>query len=110
MCRKSVGNLFATWAFVRREHFRFTGEEPTWYTLTTARRGFCSQCGSPICWEHLVSDSFSVTAGSLDEPEKFEPQVHYNLEEKIPWVDIHANLRDATAEGPSRLYDTYDKD
>ena len=110
MCRKSVGNLFATWAFVDRNKFRFTKEEPAWYTLTTAKRGFCPQCGSPICWQHLVSDYFSVTAGSLDEPERFEPQAHYNLAEKISWVDIHSNLRDATEEGPSRIFNTYDQD
>lgn len=111
MCRKSVGNLFATWAFVRREHFRFLNKEPNWYASSkSARRGFCSQCGTPICWQHNESDYFSVTVGSLDTPERFEPQAHYNIEERIPWVDIHAHLRDATAEGPSRLFGTYSED
>ena len=111
MCKKSVGNLFGTAAFFKLDHFRFLGDEPTWYASSeSARRGFCSRCGSPVAWQHHETDNVSIWVGSLDKPEQFEPQVHWNFEKKIPWVDIHANLRDATEEGPSRRYGTYVKE
>lgn len=30
MCKKSVGNVFGTAAFIMLEQFRYTGEEPAW--------------------------------------------------------------------------------
>jgi len=111
MCKKSLGNIFMTAAFFKHEHFRFVSEEPNWYASSTvAKRGFCARCGSPVAWQHSEADQISISVGTLDSPEKFEPQVHWNLEKKITWVDIHANLRDATDEGPSRRYGTYTKD
>ncbi len=111
MCKKGVGNLFTTAAFIKHEHFRYLGEEPAWYASSaSAKRMFCSRCGSPVAWQHSEADFVVVWVGSFDSPEKFEPQVHWNLEKKIPWVDIQAHLRDATEEGPSRRYGTYAED
>ena len=111
MCKKNTGSLFGIAAFFNPEHFRYLGDEPAWYaSSTSAKRGFCARCGSPIAWQHNESGIFLVWVGSLDSPEKFEPQVHYNLEKRLPWVDIQANLRDATEEGPSRRFGTYAED
>lgn len=111
MCKKNVGNLFGTAAFFKHENFRYLGEEPAWYASSaSAKRGFCSRCGSPIAWQHNEADHVAVWVGSLDSPEQFEPEAHFNLENRIPWVDIQAYLPDATAEGPSRQYGTYDEE
>ena len=109
MCQKALGNVFGATTVFMLEHFQFLGEEPTWYASSaSARRGFCSHCGSPIAWQHNEADSIAIWLGTLDSPEKFEPQAHYNTENKILWVDIHAHLPDATDEGISHQLGTYE--
>jgi hypothetical protein len=111
MCRKTSGNLFGVAAFVKPEDLKYQGEEPTWYASSAfAKRGFCVRCGSPIAWQQTGKNVLSLWAGSLDDPAAFMPEAHYNVEDKIPWVDIQTNLRDATAEGPSRLDGFYSQD
>lgn len=111
MCQKGLGNLFGTTTMFKLEHFRFVSEEPHWYESSdSARRGFCSNCGSPIAWQHKEADNIAIWLGTLDSPENYEPQGHYNTESKIPWVDIQAHLRDATDEGTSHQQGTYAKE
>ena len=97
MCQKAVGNIFGTAAFFRHERFRFVTREPRWYSSSEAvKRGFCETCGSPIAYQHRDVGHISIWMGTLDEPERFEPQVHWYSDTKISWVDIHADLHDAT--------------
>src|SRR5947209_3171441 len=40
-----------------------------WYKSSpSARRGFCSRCGSQLFWENVNEQRISVSAGSLDQP------------------------------------------
>ena len=97
MCQKGVGNVFGAAAFFRHEDFRFLTHEPRWYVSSgSVKRGFCEQCGSPIAYQHRDTQHISIWMGTLDEPVRFEPQVHWFSDSKIPWVDIHADLPDAT--------------
>ena len=98
MCQKGVGNIFGTSAFFRHEGFRFVSQPPQWYESSAkVRRGFCSTCGSPIAYQHHDTKHIAIWVGTLDEPGRFEPQVHWFSEARIPWVDIHPELEDATA-------------
>jgi hypothetical protein len=53
---------------VPKEHLRIEGLSGiTWYQSSeTARRGFCSTCGSQLFWTEIGSENVSVMAGSLD--------------------------------------------
>jgi len=99
MCRKGLGNVFGTAAFFKHDHFRFVSEEPSWYASSgSVKRGFCARCGSPIAYQHRDCEHIAIWVGSLDRPDAFEPQVHWYSDSKIPWVDIHPGLPDATTD------------
>ncbi len=111
MCQKGVGNLFGTAAFFRHENFRYVKGTPVWYTSQGAKRGFCSQCGSPIAFQRLdAADHCSIWLGTFDQPETYKPQAHWHTESKIPWVNIGTDLPDATPKDDSGRYDAIVKD
>ncbi len=93
MCRKAMGNLFSTWVITKKADLRYVTGEPDWYqSSASVRRGFCGTCGSPIVFDPMAKDFVPIWIGSLDDPTAFEPRAHWHTEDKIPWVDIHANL------------------
>ena len=102
MCQKSLGNLFGASVFFKHADFRFVSKEPAWYESSDlVKRGFCADCGSPITYQRSDADFLVIWIGTLDEPAAFEPRAHWWTDSKIPWVDIHANLPDETADLPS---------
>ena len=108
MCQKGVGNLFGTAAFFKHAHFRYVKGAPTWYTSQGAKRGFCSQCGSPIAFQRLgyEDDYCAIWLGTLDQPAAYKPTAEWHTESKIPWVDLGSDLHDATPRDDSTRYDT----
>jgi len=61
--------------------------------------GFCGQCGSSLIWEANLSvfggsdvTITEFTISSLDTPEKFVPDQHWNDGERIPWFDVADDL------------------
>ncbi|MEM9634891.1 MAG: GFA family protein [Pseudomonadota bacterium] len=66
-CRKSSGHYVAA-TQAPREMLKIEGlSNITWFQSSeTARRGFCSTCGSQLFWTELGSDNVSVMAGTLD--------------------------------------------
>jgi hypothetical protein len=106
MCQKGVGNLFASAAFFKHAHFRYVKGTPTWFTLRGAKRGFCSHCGSPLAFQRLAADYCAIWLGTLDRPDAFKPTAQWHTESKISWVDMGAELHDATPRGDSGRYDT----
>jgi len=112
MCQKGVGNLFGTFAFFKHAYFRYVKGAPTWFTSQGAKRGFCSQCGSPIAFQHLdyEDDHCAIWLGTLDQPEAYKPTAEWHTESKIPWVDLGSDLHDATPKDDSTRYDTVVED
>src|SRR5919204_6476039 len=48
MCRRAVGNAFATLVWVPLDRLRWLGAQPAvWRSSAIAERGFCGRCGSP---------------------------------------------------------------
>ncbi len=95
-CQKGVGNLFSTTVFFKHAHFRFTLGNPVWYETAVAARGFCGRCGTPIAFQHNDSKHIAIMLGTLDKSDRFEPQVHWYSDSKLPWADIQSTLPDAT--------------
>jgi hypothetical protein len=56
----------------------FKSSDPT-------ERGFCNRCGTPLTIHDTHSSRIAVSIGSLDEPEKFEPQKQYGIESRMSW-------------------------
>jgi hypothetical protein len=68
-CRKQTGHYLAATS-ARLADFRLLRSEPLrWFRASeTARRGFCSKCGSTLFWQADGRDEISIAAGSLDGP------------------------------------------
>jgi len=85
MCQKASGNYFMPFGGVMYENFSFTrGEPASFQSSATVRRGFCSQCGTPLFYDG-GHGHISITLGSLDDPQSVKPGVQINLSSKIAW-------------------------
>jgi hypothetical protein len=99
--------------------FNFTNGAPTFYQSSSfAKRGFCSRCGTPLLMlilegtpegesESILTkglypglrraETVSLSIGSLDHPEKFQPVEHGCADRLLPWLKIDDGLpRDET--------------
>ena len=86
MCQKAAGNYFMPLAHVPRKDVEITRGEPSWfYSSEPVRRGFCSQCGTPLLFDDTDDDNIHVVLGSLDDPSAVEPTRQYGLEGRADW-------------------------
>ncbi|MFN7103982.1 MAG: GFA family protein [Pseudorhizobium sp.] len=88
-CRRQAGLYYAA-TDVSLEQFRLL-EEATlaWYSASaTARRGFCSRCGSALFWQAEGSDKISVLAGAFDQPSELKMGYHIYCDDKPDFYDL----------------------
>jgi hypothetical protein len=87
MCQLAFGNTRAAFFNLRKSEVRWTAGEPHWYASSRiARRGFCSNCGTPLAFEYGDSEFMDLSVGSLDHPELLHPTLHFAIECRIaPW-------------------------
>lgn len=77
-CRRETGSGHSSHFAVPEESLTLTGtlqlyESPT-DSGSVSTRGFCPVCGSPILYRSKGMPGFVlITAGSLDDPARFEP-------------------------------------
>ena len=70
------------------EKFELTrGELAIFKSSDLVERGFCRNCGTPLSFRFVDSDRIAVSIGSLDEPEKIEPQHQFGNEARLSWFD-----------------------
>lgn len=100
MCQRAVGGPFAALGAVPRTAFSWTRGEPNFYASSNvARRGFCTACGTPLCFEYLDSTHINITLCSLDEPAAVTPERHFGIESQQPWLHLADDWpREATLE------------
>ena len=58
----------------------------------TARRGFCSNCGSALFWKRDGDGYTSILAGSLDEPTGLKISCHIYVADKGDFYEIADGL------------------
>ena len=81
MCQKAFGSFFAPLTGVPLEKFELTrGELAIFKSSDQMERGFCRNCGTPLTFHFVDSPRIAVSIGSLDEPEKIEPQHQCGIE------------------------------
>jgi hypothetical protein len=58
------------------------------------KRGFCGQCGTPLTWEGDGWDCpiIEFHISTLDNPNTFDPTLHWFHLERIAWFDMADNL------------------
>jgi hypothetical protein len=94
MCQKAVGGPFAVICPVGKSAFRVTRGEIAWFASSdVARRGFCRDCGTPLCFDYPHDPGIGILAGTLDRPDLVTPEVQYGRDETgVPWFAGLAGL------------------
>lgn len=99
-CQKVTGGGFVPAMLVPASAFRLTqGTLRYHFTPSLAgghhKRGFCLDCGSRITGgenDKHPGEFIGITAGSLDDPSWFRPQMDFFVEDVQPWDLMDAAL------------------
>jgi len=89
MCQKACGGVAEAFKNVKRDALRWLSE-PNWYDSSdSARRPFCSTCGSPLGFEYKEKrDDLDLTVGSFDDPSALRPVKHIWTQGLLPaWLN-----------------------
>jgi hypothetical protein len=93
MCQKAVGGPFAVICPILKSHFRVTRGAFSWFESSAmARRGFCSNCGTPMIFEYPDYPDIGVLAGAFDRAGDVPPVVQYGIESRVPWYEKLSSL------------------
>jgi hypothetical protein len=74
------------------------GEPGSFRSSEAVERGFCRDCGTPLTYNALETDRICISIGSLDHPERVNPEIQYGIEAKQPAFDILHTLPSITTE------------
>jgi hypothetical protein len=103
MCQKAVGGPFAVICPVLKTHFRVTRGEISWFRSSDlARRGFCSNCGTPMIFYYPEYPDIGVLAGCFDNPGAVPPVIQYGNESRVSWF---GHLTDLPGDTPTYSVD-----
>jgi hypothetical protein len=92
MCRRASGGAFAVLAWLPEQSLVWTGAPTLRRSSPIARRGFCKECGTPLCLKYDDSSEIALLLGAFDRPEDLPPTYHYGVEGRLPWIDIGQRL------------------
>lgn len=96
-CQHESGTGHASHLTFPREGVEVEGQPSVWEVTgdggTTKIRAFCSACGSPVFMTFVQAPTFfSVRAGSLDEPERYKPQMVTWASTAQPWDHLDPGI------------------
>ena len=99
-CQQVTGGGFAPAVIVPSEAFRITRGHLRYHFTSSAsggkhKRGFCSECGSRITGgesDKQPTGFVGVTAGSLDNPSEFQPQMDIFVLDAQPWDQMDPGI------------------
>ena len=99
-CQRATGAAYMVEPIFQLEHLRLTKGEPKIYHSPSGGSGklvyihFCAACGSLVFGgERGRSDSYTIYAGSLDDPSQFQPKVAIFASRRAPWAVIPPGLK-----------------
>lgn len=97
-CQRRSGTGHGSWlTFSARAEMTITGTATEWEVAADngnlKTHAFCPVCGTPVYLRTAATPEWiSVAAGSLDEPERFAPQVLTYSVRALPWDRIDPSL------------------
>jgi hypothetical protein len=96
-CRRASGSGFIPFMGFASGTLRITGPSRSFVCKAAngrdATRNFCAACGSLVFGgERGESESFTIYAGSLDDPARFGPKVAIFARSRACWVSIPPGL------------------
>ncbi|HEY2179109.1 MAG TPA: GFA family protein [Caulobacteraceae bacterium] len=96
-CRKASGSGFIPFMGFSSEAVRFTGPHVEFRSPTArggeATRNRCAVCGGLVFGGEVgISESFTLYAGSLDDPTTFHPQIAIFTRGRPDWARLPPGL------------------
>ena len=106
-CRKASGSGFMPFMGFRADAVRFSGATLTYVSKSAsggdAVRNSCPVCGGLVFGGRLgVDDTFTIYAGSLDDPSAFKPRIAIFVRDRPDWAFLPPDLLAFDALPPSR--------
>lgn len=97
-CRKASGSGFIPYMGFARSAVRFSGQRLVYRSKAAsggdAVRNSCPVCGGLVFGGEVdVSDSFTIYAGSLDDPSSFRPTTAIFTRNRPSWAVIPPDLK-----------------
>ena len=97
-CQKASGSGFIPYMSFAADAVHFSGEARQFVSKsargTDTVRNFCPICGSLVFGGVIgKSDTFTIYAGSLDDPSLFEPKIAIFAHTRPPWAVIPEGLK-----------------
>ena len=91
--RKQSGQVWAS-TTAHQDNRGFSARDTlNWFHASdTARRGFCSKCGSFLFWQHNQEDTISISMGAFDAPTGLKLSKHIFVADKGDYYDITDDL------------------
>jgi len=88
-CRKTSGHYWSA-TNVPNDRFKITKDDTlAWYQSSpTARRGFCTTCGSSLFWQIDGEDATSVGSGTIDGATGIDTAKHIFSDDKGDYYEI----------------------
>ena len=96
-CRKASGSGFIPFMGFPSSAVRFSGETRM-FVSKSARGGDAVRNSCPVCSSLVFGgqvgkdDSFTIYAGSLDDPSSFRPKIAIFVRNRPPWAVIPTDL------------------
>ena len=89
-CRRSSGAPAVAWAMVPLAAFEIErGEFARYASSEGVSRGFCSTCGTTLCFEATYMEGFvDVTVASFEDPEGLPPTMHIWEAQRVGWLSL----------------------
>jgi hypothetical protein len=98
-CRRLSGTAFATNIWIEEKFVKRGQAAPASFRLKGGSGQphdvfFCERCGTTV-WSryHPVPWALFVPAGTLDEPDAVEPDLHIFTRSKVPWLQLPPGAR-----------------
>ena len=94
MCQRNTGAPVVAWTTFPAASFAWIAGQPATYASSaSAKRQFCSRCGSYMVFINAQSaGEVSINTASLDDPTRFPPQKHIFAESRIAWFNTDDEL------------------
>ncbi|OOG41390.1 GFA family protein [Rhodanobacter sp. C05] len=92
MCQRATGSAFAILAWFDLGDVLWThGRPKILRSSSTAQRGFCADCGTPLLLHYDGEHRLGLMVGTFERAADLVPLRHASLESRLPWTDISEN-------------------